>query len=282
VTISGKNQRRDILRTLPVQVDRHGVDVRNNDDLVAVEEPLEIQVRYPGDLPTTLAVVMRTPGDDLDLAVGFVVAERVVASAADILEVQEAGIGRNRSNIVAITVRPEAQLNLGNADRFGVTSSACGVCGKTAVEMSGDHLKVEDAFQPKLTPQLIQSLPAALGSQQELFASTGGTHAMGLADSNGLITLIREDVGRHTAMDKAIGAQLRLGVSDFSQMIAVVSSRASFELVQKALVVGIPVLVAVGSATSLAVQLAAEHGLTLIGFASADRFNVYTGRARIS
>ena len=273
--------RKDVLRTISVPIDRYGYKPDASEDVVAVEEPLEIQIRYPGDLPTTLAVVMRTPGHDIDLAVGFVTSERVVRYD-EIADVQDAGIGRNRENIVAVTVKPDAQVKLKAADRFGITNSACGVCGKTAVEVTGDHLGVTDAFNPKLTVDFLQSLPVLLEKHQPLFASTGGSHAAGLVSSSGELRLAREDVGRHIAFDKLIGAHYRSGEASFADSVAVLSSRASFELVQKALVAGIPALVTVGPASSLAVQLAAEHGLTLAGFTSSTRTTIYAGRARLT
>lgn len=272
--------RKDVLRTLTVPVDRYGHRPEESTDLVAVEEPLEIQVRYPGDLPSTLAVVMRTPGDDLDLAVGFVTSERVV-TYDEIADVQDAGIGRNRENIVAVTVKPDARVQLNTADRFGITSSACGVCGKTAVEVTGEHLGVTDEFNPKLTVEFLQSLPSLLEQHQPLFSSTGGSHGAALISSTGDVLHLREDVGRHIAFDKLIGAHYRSGATSFADTVAVLSSRASFELVQKSLVAGIPALVTIGPATSLAVQLATEHGLTLAGFTSSTRTIIYAGRARV-
>lgn len=272
----------DPIRTLPIAVDRY-TDTpvfSATEDLVAVEEPLEIQLRYPGDPPTTLAVVMRTPGDDLDLTVGFLLGERVIESMEDIVEVREAGIGRNRANVVIATLAPTRAFDPRVTDRFGVTSSACGVCGTTAIDVVGSHLSPLHPTEPRLDPDVIRGLPGLLSAVQGLFAQTGGTHAAGLTTSGGELVLAREDVGRHFALDKAIGAALRTGTPT-GALIAVTSARASFELVQKALLAKIPALVALGPPSSLAIRMAAEHGLTLVGFAADDRFNLYAGRARV-
>lgn len=273
----------DPIRTFPVKVDRFGpaADSTASDDAVAVEEPLEIQLRYPDDPPTTLAVVMRTPGHDVDLATGFLLSERVIESMADLVEVREAGIGRNRANVVVATLAPTRAFDPRSADRFGITSSACGVCGSTAIDVAGAHFSRLDPATPTLDPVLIRKLPGLLSASQHLFAQTGGTHAALLATAQGDVVLAREDVGRHFALDKAIGAALQAG-TPLGHLVAVTSARASFELVQKVLLAGIPALIAVGPPSSLAVRMATEHALTLIGFASEDRFNVYAGRARVN
>lgn len=273
---------RDPIRTFPIAVDRYSdtPSFSTAEDLVAVEEPLEIQLRYPGDPPTTLAVVMRTPGDDLDLTVGFLLAERVIESMEDLEEIREAGIGRNRANVVVATLVPGRTFDPRVTDRFGITSSACGVCGTTAIDVVGSHVSSLDPTLPRLDPEVIRELPTLLAGTQDVFRETGGTHAAGLASSNGELVLTREDVGRHFALDKVIGAALRTATST-ENLVAVTSARASFELVQKVLLASIPALVALGPPSSLAIRMAAEHGLTLVGFAAQDRFNVYAGRARV-
>ncbi len=249
-------------------------------DLVAVEEPLEIQLRYPDDPPSTIAVVMRTPGHDVDLATGFLFGERVIVSMTDLVEVREAGIGRNRANVVVATLTPDRVFDPRQVDRFGITSSACGVCGSTAIDVAGSHFTRLDPEAPVIDSVTIRRLPGLLSTTQPLFGQTGGTHAAAVVTTDGEVILAREDVGRHFALDKVIGAGLRAG-SPFGRLVAVTSARASFELVQKVLLAGIPMLVAVGPPSSLAVRMAAEHGLTLIGFAAEDRFNVYAGGSRI-
>ncbi len=274
------SSRPDPVRTFPVKVHRFEPAPTEADDLVAVEEPLEIQYRYPGDPPSTLAVVMRTPGDDLDLAVGFLHGERIIESVGDLVEIREAGIGRNRANVVVATLTPSRVFDPRGADRFGITSSACGVCGTTAVDVLGSHVSPLDPHGPLLDRALIHALPGTLSRGQRLFSQTGGSHGAVLADHGGHPIIAREDVGRHFALQKAIGAALREGTPT-KDLIAVTSARASFELVQKVLLAGVPALVALGPPSSLAVRMAAEHGLTLVGFASADRFNVYAGRGRV-
>lgn len=273
---------RDPVRSFPVAVDRYtDTPVHSpTEDLVAVEEPLEIQLRYPGDPPTTLAVVMRTPGDDVDLTLGFLLGERVIGSMEDVVEVREAGIGRNRANVVIATLAPTRVFDPRATDRFGITSSACGVCGTTAIDVVGSHLSPLHPAEPLLDPVVIRGLPGLLSDTQDLFRATGGAHAAGLATASGELVLTREDVGRHFALDKAIGAALRTGVPT-GELVAITTARASFELVQKALLAAIPVLVALGPPSSLAVRMASEHGLTLVGFAAGSRFNVYSGRVRI-
>ncbi len=272
----------DPIRSFPVTVDRYGTSTAHSTagDVVAVEEPLVIQLRYPDDPPTTFAVVMRTPGDDLDLTTGFLLGERVIGSIDDLVEVREAGIGRNRANVVVATLATTAVFDPRAADRFGITSSACGVCGTTAIDVVGAHLSRLHPTDPALDPHVIRALPGLLGDSQALFAATGGAHAAALVTPKGEVALLREDVGRHFALDKVIGAALRSGVA-MGSLVAITSARASFELVQKALLAAVPALVAVGPPSSLAVRMATEHGLTLIGFASETRFNVYAGRARI-
>ena len=232
-------------------------------DEVAVEEPLEIRV--DGE---PLAVTMRTPGHDEELAAGFLHGEGLLAGAPRFHPTLDAN---------AVDVAGPLAADLG-ARRFYTTSS-CGVCGKGALEEVAVHAP-ELAAGPRVARALLAGLPDRL--EQPEFARTGGLHATGLFDAGGALLAVREDVGRHNAMDKVIGRSLLDGTLPFRDRVLCVSGRLSFELVQKAAVAGAPILVGVGAPTSLAVALAADRGLTLCGFARGGRLNVYADRARVA
>jgi FdhD protein len=255
-------------------------------DTLAVEEPLELRV---GGEPLT--VTMRTPGDDMDLAAGFLLAEGVIESAADLRTMRFcAGAGTDGANtynvldvalaehVPAERVRPRAFL----------TSSACGVCGTASIDAV--RVRVPDALaqqvraaMPRLDPQLLASLPAALRAAQRVFDRTGGLHAAGLfRAADGVPLAVREDVGRHNAVDKVVGHTLREGMLPLLDAVLVVSGRASFELVQKALAAGVPALAAVSAPSSLAVDLAVDAGMTLVGFLRGETMNVYAGAHRLA
>jgi FdhD protein len=257
------------------------------DDL-ALEEPLEIQVLFgPVDAreTKTISITMRTPGHDRELAVGFLVGEGMLRS----LEQLEGASSRGPrfgaagfQNSVQVALRPGVPLDLKRLERNCYTTSSCGVCGKTSMEA----LKLN--FFPALPPaeytvseQIIRVLPDRLREAQDIFQHTGGLHAAGLFTPEGSPIVVREDVGRHNAVDKVIGAQFMEGKGLLSGAILVVSGRASFELMQKALAAGIPMLVAVGAPSSLAVQVAERFGATLIGFTKHSGFNIYTGSERV-
>jgi FdhD protein len=233
-------------------------------DEVAVEEPLEIRVDG-----TPLAVTMRTPGDDEDLALGFLYGEALLDGA------RPAGPPRD---LAANTIEVAGPLTREPADRRFYTTSSCGVCGKGALEEVAVHAGRLPPG-PRITRELLARLPERL--RQPGFRRTGGLHATGLFTAAGDLVLAREDVGRHNAMDKVVGWALRGGRLPLRQHVLCVSGRLSFELVQKAVRAGAPVLVGVGAPTSLAVSLAADRGLTLCGFARDDRVNVYTGDDRV-
>lgn len=252
-------------------------------DSVAGEEPLE--VRVGGQV---LTVTMRTPGHDIELVHGFLHAEGVIADAADVRTIRYCdGVdesGRNTYNVLDVTLADPAaaQVALADAKRSGVTSSSCGVCGSASIEAL--HAATRHPLRlgaPRLSPDQILALPEQLRTHQRGFAKTGGLHAAGLANAGGTVTLVREDIGRHNAVDKVIGAALTAEQVPLVDQVLVVSSRASFELVQKALMAGIGILVAVSAPSSLAVELAASAGMTLIGFTRGDSFNLYTGAERI-
>ncbi|HTW41998.1 MAG TPA: formate dehydrogenase accessory sulfurtransferase FdhD [Solirubrobacteraceae bacterium] len=233
-------------------------------DTVAVEEPLEIRV--DGE---PVAVTMRTPGHDEELALGFLYGEGLIGGP------RQAGL---TDDLAANTIEVRGPLARDLPARRFYTTSSCGVCGKGAIEELAVHCQAL-APGPRLARGLLAHLPDRL--VQPGFARTGGLHATGLFDAGGELLCVREDVGRHNAMDKVVGWALRAARVPLSQSLLCVSGRLSFELVQKALVAGAPVLVGVGAPTSLAVQTAREHGLTLCGFARAGRVNVYAGEARV-
>ena len=273
---------------IDVPIDRvRGDELSEGTDVLAVEEPLEIRVQLGAHAPgtrRTVSVTMRTPGGDMEdaeLAVGLLVAEGVVRCRTDVLDVRRCGpVSRPVPNAMRVTLGADADLS--RLDRHGVTTSACGVCGKTSL----DALRPTPAWtlgaaSLALEPSLVHALPDALRGAQATFARTGGLHAAALFDACGRLYLVREDVGRHNAVDKVVGAELLAGRLPAHDRVLLVSGRASFELVLKAVMAGIPVLAAVGAPSSLAVSLADDCGLTLLGFVRDERFNVYAGAHRI-
>jgi FdhD protein len=248
-------------------------------DEISVEEPLAITLAQAGPhaTPTPLAVTMRTPGDDVELAAGFLFTEGIIA-AADDLE----GIEQTASNAVLARLRPGIALDPSRLDRHSFVSSSCGACGKrsiAAVRVLRRHRIIPG--EPHLRPEVMHRLPQALRDAQSVFARTGGIHASGLFDAAGQLLALREDVGRHNALDKLIGAELLAGRVPQAGCLVLVSGRVSFELVQKAAIAGVPVLAAVGAPSTLAVDLARECGMTLLGFVRDARFNVYSDFGRI-
>jgi FdhD protein len=234
--------------------------VRSSDEL-SVEEPLEIRLSaHAADLsPTSVAVTMRTPGDDVDLAAGFLFTEGIIGGAADIDGIWRAGL-----NAVEARLRSGVDPDAATLDRHSFVSSSCGACGKrsiAAVRVTSRHPITPGV--PRLSPEMIHELPRALRAGQSAFARTGGIHASGLFDADGHLLALREDVGRHNALDKLIGSELLAGRIPLTGEIVLVSGRVSFELVQKAAIAGVPVLGAVGAPSSLAVDLARECGMTL-------------------
>ena len=250
-------------------------------DTLAVEEPLEIRV---GGRPLT--VTMRTPGHDFDLAAGFLVSEGVVWSADQVAGIRycagaTAG-GGNTYNVVDVVLAAGVAAPDGSLERNFYTTSSCGLCGKASLEAVRTSARWSVADDPlSIAPFVLTSLPGRLRAAQRVFDSTGGLHAAGLFTANGELLCLREDVGRHNAVDKVVGHALRSGLLPLRQTILMVSGRASFELVQKALMAGIPMLAAVSAPSSLAVDLAVENGLTLVGFLRGSSMNVYTGSRRL-
>ncbi len=284
---------REQVETLAVQAKRfRGPEVRDVDDVLAVEEPLEIHVSVTvvEDQPSSvlsnsvqsvavqsIAVTMRTPGADKELAAGFLFTEGIISRTDQIEE-----IINDKSNVVIVALKAGVELDPRLFERHSFVASSCGVCGKksiAAVKVKRLHQSISG--MPLVSAQTIHNLSASMRDSQANFNSTGGIHASALFDSLGTLLLLREDVGRHNALDKVIGSQFLQDKLPLNESILMVSGRASFELVQKASHAGIPVLVAVGAPSSLAVSLAQECGMTLIGFARDGRFNVYSAAERI-
>ncbi len=249
-------------------------DAEHRADLLAVEEPLEIRV--DGE---PLTVTMRTPGDDIDLAAGFLFTEGLLTSLGDVHEIRMCD-----DNVAAVTVNDAgALLKAKAATRNFLTTSACGVCGKDSIEAVRVRSAFEVAADPvHVSPAVLATLPDRLRDAQRIFSRTGGLHAAGLFTPDGTLLALREDVGRHNAVDKVAGWALRSGLLPLAGHILLVSGRASFELAQKALMIGVPVLAAVSAPSSLAASLAEEGGLTLVGFLRGATMNVYTGAQRVT
>lgn len=249
-------------------------------DLVAVEEPLEISLSIPTATPPliskNISITMRTPGSDTDLALGFLFTEGVLRSFEQLKKVESS------ENAINVVLNGEEGVDLSKLERHFYTSSSCGVCGKSSIEMirtSPQFASLGSNF--KVAPELVKSLPSKLRKQQRLFESTGGLHAAALFSLEGAIAGLCEDVGRHNALDKLIGQALQKQQLPLNRHLLLLSGRASFELIQKAVMAGISFVMAVGAPSSLAVDLAKEHEITLLGFLKADRFNVYNDADRI-
>lgn len=256
-------------------------------DLLATEEPLEIRIGFGplGDRQQkSLSVTMRTPGHDFELAIGFLFTEGIIQHLDQIESVkycQDVGKQEEKGNVVRVELKPEVTIDFEKLQRHFYTSSSCGVCGKSSIEsVKVACQQLLDGFT--ISASLIHQLPDKLRKAQTVFEFTGGLHAVGLFNKTGELILLREDVGRHNALDKAIGAMVLKKQVPLSEYALLVSGRASFELVQKVAVAGIPVLAAVGAPSSLAVALAKESGMTLLGFVRHERFNIYCGDQRIT
>ena len=265
----------------------HGASLASQPDLLAVEEPLEIRLGF-GPVGNreqrSLAVTMRTPGHDLELVLGFLFTEGIIRRYDEVESIHHCAQVRHaeeQGNVVRVELAAGVMPDMEKLQRNFYMTSSCGVCGKSSIEslhtacarLTGDGLQV--------SASVIAQLPDRLLQHQAVFAHTGGLHAVALFDRHGAVRLVREDVGRHNAFDKIIGASLLQGALPLSDAMVLVSSRASFELVQKAMVAGIPMLAAVGAPSSLAVDLARHYGLTLLGFVRDGRFNIYCGEQRL-
>lgn len=249
-------------------------------DELAIEEPLEIRLQYGPALDRqerSISITMRTPGNDTELATGFLYTEGIIpdASAIDL-------VSTFTPNSILLSLKTTIALDLGRLQRHFYTTSSCGVCGKSSLEALRT---VCPPPQPDtgwlVTPEVIYDLPGKLRRQQDIFGSTGGLHAAALFDVQGGLQLLKEDIGRHNALDKLIGANLQESNLPLGKHILLLSGRACFELIQKAAIAGIQMVAAVGAPSSLAVELAREYNMTLIGFLRDQRFNIYAGAHRV-
>ncbi|MGN6613177.1 MAG: formate dehydrogenase accessory sulfurtransferase FdhD [Angustibacter sp.] len=278
----GRVTTRTPARRLQLDDDRlEVVEVVGRPDTVTVEEPLQVRV---GGRPLT--VTMRTPGDDFDLTIGFLLTEGLIASAQDVATLMhcqdEGDDGRPTFNVVDVVLQPGVELPDVSLERSFFSSSSCGVCGKASV----DAVRVRSPYDlaadtTPVSPAALAAMPDALRTAQKVFERTGGLHAAGLFTADGELLAVREDIGRHNAVDKVIGWAAREGRLPLTGCVLFVSSRASFELTQKAMMAGIPCLAAVSAPSSLAIELAKEAGMTLAGFVRPPRMTVYAGAERL-
>ncbi len=255
-------------------------------DALAVEEPLEIRLGLTENgkpLHRAVSITMRTPGDDFELAAGFLFTEGIVKSAAQIRRIKFCGAKNDsQANTVRVDLRADVEIDFKKLERHFYTTSSCGVCGKTSIEaLQTGVCRLENHSDSIFSAETINRLPEILRARQNVFERTGGLHAAALFDRKGELEVLREDVGRHNAVDKLIGAKFLKGDVPLAGKLLLVSGRASFELVQKALMAQIPILAAVGAPSSLAVELANEYKMTLLGFVRDNRFNIYAGADRI-
>ncbi len=240
-------------------------------DLLAIEEPLEIRLAGKA-----ISITMRTPGNDPELAAGFLFTEGILAGKHQIR------VMRSGKNSIAVELQPDVEVDFGRLQRNFYTTSSCGVCGKASIEaLRMQGCPVLPRSTNAVQSSVIHRLPTALRSEQAVFERTGGLHAAALFEPSGDLILLREDVGRHNAVDKLIGAEMLAGRTPLADKLMLVSGRASFELTQKALMAGIPILAAVGAPSSLAVETAQRFNMTLLGFVRDGRFNIYSGASRI-
>ena len=257
------------------------------DDVVAIEEPLEIRLQYGSGsnrLTQNVAITMRTPGKDSELALGFLFTEGIIADYKDIASAEHAFIAcaENRENVVIVALEPHTTPSLGKADRNFYTTSSCGVCGKSSI----GAIKTVSTFNTTINndsifADVLCQLPSTLRRHQEIFDTTGGLHASALFTLEGDLLAMREDVGRHNALDKLIGFALQENWLPIQNKVLLLSGRISFELVQKAAMAGIGVVAAIGAPSSLAIQLAQEFNITLVGFLRNQHFNIYNAAHRI-
>ncbi len=251
------------------------------EDLVVVEAPLEIQIRYfvkQKWQKKSLAVTMRTPGSDRDLAIGFLFSEGIIGRFSDIASVEKI-----EDNVLVINLLDTVLVEMDTLERNFYATSSCGICGKASI----DKLTKTTCFfprpaMPKISAITLTKLPLLLRSIQSLFDQTGGIHAAAIFSPTGQLITLAEDVGRHNAVDKLLGNCLQNGKIPLRKEVLLLSGRISFELVQKAMMIGIPIIAAVGAPSSLAIELAEEAGITLIGFLRGERFNVYCGVERLN
>lgn len=256
--------------------------VHDRPDRLVTEEPLELRAGGPGQEPVPVAVTMRTPGHDFELAVGFLLTEGLVVSPADVADVRYCRLPDGEEQLYnVVTVGLRTPFDLDGRQRTLHANASCGLCGKRSLDQV-EVLAAPLGPGPVVPASVITGLPAALRDGQRVFDTTGGLHAAGLADAHGALRTVREDVGRHNAVDKLVGAAVLGGRLPLSDTVLVVSGRVSFEIVQKAAVAGVPILAAVSAPSSLAVDAAARLGMTLIAFVRDGGFNVYTRADRVA
>ena len=252
-------------------------------DLLAAEEPLEIRVEYgttKSKITKSVSVTIRTPGIDFELAAAFLFTEGVIKSFGEIVSIKS--VSKGNENIVCVSLHEKVDLNIAKLERNFYTTSSCGVCGKASIEAVRTACNIPESFDKlRISAGLLYGLPGLLRTQQSVFENTGGLHACGLFDMDGNLKIMREDVGRHNALDKLVGAALEMGLLPLENYVLLLSGRASFELVQKAVMAGIKIVAAVGAPSSLAAEVAEEWGMTLIGFLRGERFNIYSGAERV-
>ncbi|WP_419699142.1 formate dehydrogenase accessory sulfurtransferase FdhD [Mucilaginibacter sp. NFX135] len=266
----------------------NAAEIASATDALAIEEPLEIRLEYglEGQRQVqNISVTMRTPGHDAELANGFLFTEGIIKKSEDIAKTEHCFIAcaENKENVIQVSLAPGVVPYLPNTGRNFYTTSSCGVCGKSSI----DAIRTVSSFagEPEdndtIQAPVLYQLPVILRKHQRVFEDTGGLHASALFSAQGELLLLREDVGRHNALDKLVGAALNYNWLPLKQTVLLLSGRASFELVQKAAMAGINIIAAVGAPSSLAVELANEFNITLIGFLRDERFNVYTAAHRI-
>ena len=260
----------------------------NINDLVSIEEPLEISIKYKNQnewLTSSLSITMRTPGHDEDLVRGFLFNEQIIQNLSEINNIESVGekVGQYKiQNKILITLNNSKNINISKIKRDFLTNSSCGVCGKSSLDAL-EIIKKEKTFkaEPKLTKEIIIKSPSVLRQNQSEFSKTGGIHASGLFLTDGKLISLREDVGRHNALDKMIGNALNENQIDPKNQFITCSGRLNFELVQKVLMTNIGLMIGVGAPTSLAIDLANRFDMTLIGFVKEDSFNIYTNNQKV-
>ena len=255
---------------------KHSGELEYNRDDLTIEEPLEIRIGEK-----TVATTMRTPGHDEELAAGFLVSEAIVRASDKIDRFSRPKTARNRTNIIVVDLAVGKKVKLNPAHRFGTISSSCGLCGKESIEAIRQNFPPIRSTPLRIDIATLLSLPDKLRAKQSDFARTGGIHAAGIFDSNGEAQIVREDIGRHNAVDKAIGRAFLEGKLPLDRHLLLVSGRASFEIMQKALAAGIPIVASVSAPSSLAMEFARENNQTLVGFLRPPSFNIYSRVERV-
>jgi FdhD protein len=257
-------------------------------DLISVEEPLEISIKYKDQdkwLSNSLVITMRTPGQDEDLVRGFLYNEQIIQSISEIDNIESFGdkVGKyNIQNKILVTLNNSKNINISKIKKDFMTNSSCGVCGKSSLDALEITKKEKtSSSDPKLSKEIIIQSPAILRNNQSEFSKTGGIHASGLFSSDGKLISLREDVGRHNALDKIIGNALNKNQIEPKMQFITCSGRLNFELVQKVLMTNIGLMIGVGAPTSLAIDLANRFDMTLIGFVKEDSFNIYTNNQKV-